>query len=154
VTSKKQERIDEFISRLRNFIGDEINFFIPSQNKGTDDQLQEWYDHRQPGTYCIAWAFHEGVDLGGDDIGIMAKAPYPSIGSNYEKARLEFDRSWYLEKTAYRIEQICGRLRRGRKDHYLPGAKQVYIADSAWQSRRLKSLLSDDFRRSIKPIRR
>jgi Rad3-related DNA helicase len=80
VTSKKQERIDEFISRLRNFIGDEINFFIPSQNKGTDDQLQEWYNHRQPGTYCIAWAFHEGVDLGDDDIGIMAKVPYASMG--------------------------------------------------------------------------
>jgi Rad3-related DNA helicase len=148
VTSKKQERIDEFINRLRNFIKDEIKFFVPSQNKGTDDQLQEWYDNRQPGTYCIAWAFHEGVDLGHDDIGIMAKVPYSSIGSNYEKARLEFDKSWYLEKTAYTMEQICGRPRRGHNEHYLPGAKQIYIVDSAWH--RLKSLLSNDFRRSIR----
>jgi Rad3-related DNA helicase len=143
----------ELAERLYDIADEEqlpFEFFTPTEGIGTDNQLQEWYDRRSPGTYCITWAFHEGVDLGSDDIGIMAKVPYPSIGSNYEKARLKFDEGWYLEKVAYRIEQICGRLRRGRKEHYLPGVKQVYIADGAWQSRRLKSLLSDDFRRSIR----
>jgi Rad3-related DNA helicase len=127
-----------------------FEFFTPTEGIGTDNQLQEWYCNRQPGTYCIAWAFHEGVDLGDDDIGIMAKVPYASMGSksSYERAKIKYDEGWYLEKTAYAIEQICGRSRRGRKEHYLPGAKQIYIVDSAWH--RLKSLLSDDFRRSIR----
>jgi hypothetical protein len=80
----------------------------------------------------------------------MAKVPYASMGpkSSYERAKIKYDKQWYLEKTAYVVEQICGRSRRGKNEHYLPGAKQIYIVDSAWH--RLKSLLSDDFRRSIR----
>lgn len=151
VTSKKQAH--ELCSRLGYALRDggfwhDIKLFIPPENAGTDDQLQEWRDCRQPGAYCIAWAFHEGVDLGEDDINIIAKVPYPSIGSEYEKARLEYDKSWYLEKTAYALEQACGRNRRGKLEHYRNGAKQVYIADGAWY--RLKTLLSDDFRKAIR----
>jgi Rad3-related DNA helicase len=148
VSSKAQAR--ELTYRLSSFA--DYDYFLPPEGIGTDAQLQAWYDYRQAGAYCISWAFQEGVDLGQDDIGIMAKTPYPGLGSSYEKARLEYDKAWYLEKTAYIVEQICGRPRRGKSEHYRPGAKMVYIADSAYH--KLKTLLSDDFRRSIRRYNR
>lgn len=125
-----------------------LNFHIPTVGMGTEEQYQEWLEVRKPGTYCISWNFHEGVDLGGDDISIIAKVPWINFSSNYERAKMEYDQQWYLEQAAMKFEQACGRTRRGKREHYLPGAKQVYIADSSWH--RLKTLLSDDFRKSIR----
>lgn len=125
-----------------------IDFYIPPFRLSTDMQYQEWQQARKPGTYCISWNFHEGVDLGEDDISITAKIPWINFSSSYEKARMEYDQQWYLEQAAMKLEQSCGRIRRGKPEHYLPGAKQVYIADSSWY--RLKTLLSDDFRKSIR----
>ncbi len=123
---------------------------IPTVGIGTEKQYQEWQQVRKPGTYCISWNFHEGVDLGEDDISIVAKVPWINFASNYEKAKMEYDQQWYLEQAAMKFEQACGRIRRGKPEHYLPGtdAKMIYIADSSWH--RLKTLLSDDFRKSIR----
>jgi Rad3-related DNA helicase len=149
VTSKSQA-IDLLNLLLKidcpNYHKDSLH--IPSVGFGTEAQYQEWLDWRHPGAYCISWNFHEGVDLGQDDISVVAKTPYTSIGGNYEKAVMEYDPQWYLEQAAMKLEQACGRVRRGKSEHYIPGAKQVYIADSSWH--RLKTLLSDDFRKSIR----
>ncbi len=129
----------------------EYDFFVPSENIGTEEQYQEWVEYRRIcplGSYCISWNFHEGVDLGKDDISITAKVPWVNFSSNYESVKKDYDPQWYLEQAAMKLEQSCGRIRRGMSDHYLPGAKQVYIADSSWH--RLKTLLSDDFRKSIR----
>jgi len=157
VMRKKESYLREFLGRLRMALlqqshdfpelGD-ITFYIPNNGIGTDNQLREWYEARRPGVYCISWCFHEGVDLGGDDIGILVKVPYASIGGNYEYAKMEFDKGWYNEETANKVEQTCGRLRRGESEHYLPGAKMIYLADGGWQ--RLKPWLSDDFKKTIR----
>ena len=125
-----------------------VDFHMPTVNLGTEAQYQEWLEVREPGVYCISWNFHEGVDLGDDDINIIAKVPWINFSSAYEQAKMEYDQQWYLEQAAMKLEQACGRTRRGKSEHYVPGAKQVYIADSSWY--RLRTLLSDDFRKSIR----
>ncbi len=123
--------------------------FIPTVGIGTEKQYDEWTKVRQPGTYVISWNFHEGVDLGLDDIEITAKIPWINFSSNYEKARKAHDIQWYMLQAAMKTQQCTGgRTRRGKPEHYVPGAKQVYIADSSWKG--LKTLLSDEFRRSIR----
>lgn len=149
VTSKRQAK--ELRGRLYKTQND-IDFFIPTIGLSTEHQYQEWLDVREPGVYCISWNFHEGVDLGQDDISVLAKVPWINFSSNYEKTRMEYDQQWYLEQAAMKLEQACGRTRRGMKEHYYPNAKLVYIADSSWH--RLKTLLSDDFRNSIRKWRR
>jgi Rad3-related DNA helicase len=146
VTSKAQAY--ELADRLSDLNNDYYDFYYPENGIGTDRQLQCWYDERQPGVYCISWCFHEGVDLGDDSIIVLAKTPYASIGSNYERAKMEYDQQWYLEKTAYTFQQAAGRNRRGKPEHYTNGARQVFIADSSWH--RLKTLLSDDFIKSVR----
>jgi Rad3-related DNA helicase len=76
VMSKSQAKQLKY--RLGNIVAG-IKFHLPTIGIGTDNQLQEWYDVRQPGIYCISWCFHEGVDLGGDDIGVLGKVPYTSL---------------------------------------------------------------------------
>lgn len=146
VSSKNQAY--EIADRLSRFNDDYYEFHYPMTGTSTDEQLEEWQVQQQPGAYYISWNCHEGVDLGNDAINIIAKVPYASIGNNYERACLEYDKGWYLEKTAYKLQQACGRNRRGIDEHYLPGARQVFIADSAWH--KLKTLLSDDFIRSVR----
>jgi Rad3-related DNA helicase len=143
-TSKAQAR--ELAGILRDMTG--FDFLVPTMGIGTDRQLQEWYDLTGPGIYCISWCFHEGVDLGNDDIIVIAKVPYASLASNYNQAKKNYDTGWYLEKTAYALQQAAGRNRRGKLEHYTNGARQVFIADSSWH--RLKTLLSDDFLKSVR----
>jgi Rad3-related DNA helicase len=149
-TSEAQaNELDYFLRYCQDQAG-QLQFltWIPQKGTGTDNQFQEWCKVRQPGTYCISWNFHEGVDLGKDDINIMAKTPWTSLKSNYEKAKLKYDPDWYSEKTGYTMMQLFGRHQRGLLKHYAPGAKMAYIADSSWH--RLKPSLPNDFIRRIR----
>jgi Rad3-related DNA helicase len=147
VSSKSQASV--LLQRLYRAADNlDVDFHMPTLGIGTENQYQEWIEVREPGVYCIAWNFHEGVDLGPDNINIMAKTPWPSIGSNYEKAKLEYDPQWYNEKTAYTVEQLFGRHQRGIANHYKPGTKMAYIADNSWH--RLKTNLSLDFIRRVR----
>jgi Rad3-related DNA helicase len=157
VMSKNEQYLREFLERLKTSLLDRIHqcpelgdiaFYIPNDGIGTDNQLQEWYKARQPGTYCISWNFHEGVDLGDDVINIMAKTPFASMAPGYERTRVNYDKLWYNEQTAMTMEQLFGRHQRGLDEHYLPDARLSYIADSSWHG--IKTNLSDDFRMRIR----
>lgn len=145
VMSKDQAKL--LSRRLYCFTDQNVDFHTPTIGIGTDRQLEEWYKIREPGLYCIAWSFHEGVDLRLDDVCVMAKTPWPGLSSNYEKAKLAYDPQWYNEKTAKTMEQIFGRFQRGLEEHYT-GKKRAYIADSSYH--RLKTNSSDDFRKRIR----
>ncbi len=138
----------ELSQRLYMTVRQDIDFLIPEIDIGTDNQLEEWQNNRQSGAYYISWNFHEGVNLGDDSINIMAKTPFASMKPGYEQARVDYDPQWYLEQTAKRMEQLFGRTQRGLLEHYLPGAKLSYIADSSWHQ--IKTNLSDDFRMRIR----
>ncbi len=123
-----------------------IHSWIPEKGIGTDKQLSKWNAIRKPGLNCISFTFHEGVDLGEEDICITAKIPWGDIGPNYERARMNYDKKWYNERSSYLFMQSYGRTQRGKKEHYT-GEKKAYIADGSWT--RL-NYLSDDFKKRIR----
>jgi Rad3-related DNA helicase len=114
---------------------------------GTDSQLKQWQKARSYIKLCISPNFHEGVDLADDQINIVAKVPFGNLKGEYDKARLEYNQQMYTQRAAWLLEQACGRTRRGIQEHYTDG-RFVGIADGSWH--RVKSLLSDSFRMSIR----
>ena len=128
---------------------------VKAELAGTNEQMRAWEvrkrDRRsKKGAIAVSWAWTEGVDLFDERICITAKTPFPSLGDPYEKARFNFDTKFYLQRTAWALEQSQGRTRRGEKDHYdIGGIKRglVAIADGNWT--RVKSYLSNSFMESI-----
>lgn len=124
-----------------------LQFWIAEKGIGTEKQLAEWYQIREPGLYWISYNCHEGVSLGNEDICIVAKTPWGDIGPNYEKARMTYDNKQYKIRAAQLLEQSFGRIWRGKPEHYT-GIKKAYIADGSWK--RLKPYLSEDFKKRIR----
>lgn len=144
VSSKSQANNLQYQLRKKG-----VKTWLPEDGIGTDRQLQRWYQVRKPGTNCISWCFHEGVDLGDDDVCIVAKFPYGDISGDYEYARMQFDSEWYTDKATYTFQQGFGRFQRGKDEHYT-GNKKAYIADSAYLNKNVYNKLSLDFKKRIR----
>ena len=119
---------------------------------GTDKQLATWnvVKRSRVGPIAIAWAWHEGVDLGDERICINAKIPFGQLGDPYEKARFEYSRAFYAQRAAWSLQQQLGRTRRGREEDYDTDNEVrglVAIADGNWT--RVRKYLSADFVESI-----
>ena len=71
----------------------------------------------------------EGVDLKGDlsRFQIVCKIPYPYLGDQIIRKRMNKHKSWYGLQTAKSIVQSCGRSVRSEKDTAI-----TYILDSDW----------------------
>jgi Rad3-related DNA helicase len=63
-------------------------------------------------------AASEGVDLANDlgRLNIIFKVPFPSLDSNWVKAKMNLDEGWYEWTTVKTIIQQCGRTTRHNKD--------------------------------------
>jgi Rad3-related DNA helicase len=120
---------------------------------GTDKQMAEWQkvEKEMRGALAVTCTWWEGVDLNARIV-INGKCPYPFIGDSYSKARLKYNGKFYLQRTAWRLQQGSGRTRRGRVEDYdSDGNKSglVIIADSNWK--RVNKYFDKDFRLSLKP---
>jgi len=103
-----------------------------------------------PGSLAISWAMWEGVDGLDEKICVVAKCPFPFLGDPYEQARQRRSGRFYLQRTAWQLQQGLGRTRRGRPQDYDTPDKHaglVAIADGNWT--RVKRYLSQDFLDSI-----
>lgn len=121
---------------------------------GTNIQMSAWEQHKKrtngKGPIAISWSWTEGVDLFDERICISAKVPYPPLGDLFERERMEANRKFYTQRTAYSFMQSLGRTRRGDPGHYdLNGEVNgfVGIADGNWT--RIKSHFGNDFMESI-----
>ena len=123
---------------------------------GTNLQMEAWNEHKKKcalkhiAPIAIAWSWTEGVDLYNEKICILAKVPFPNLGDPFERARMGFDARFYLQRTAWSLQQALGRTRRGEREHYDVDGKVngfVAIADRNWT--RVKKYLSKDFLESI-----
>jgi Rad3-related DNA helicase len=123
--------------------------WTPEKNGTSEKMLSSWYQFRDQnkGAIGISWGFWEGVDMGDDNICIVAYVPYPSLGDNFEKARMEFSHRIYSQRAAWKLEQGLGRTRRGNKKDYGSENGLVAIADGKWN--RLKGFMSRDLREAI-----
>lgn len=115
----------------------------------TDKQVEAWNKRRSrmPNSICVTWALWEGYNGLDEKIVIAAKCPFPSLGNDYEKQRLNYSHSFYSQRTAYQLEQGLGRTRRGRACDYGDDNGFVAIADGNWT--RVKKYLSQSLREAI-----
>jgi len=127
--------------------------FVPpgwgNETTATNKQLQAWENRKRqtPNSLCVTWAFWQGFDGRDERICIVAKAPFPFIGSAFERARMKYSGKMFLQRTAWGLEQGLGRTRRGRDEDYGPGTGLVAIADRNW--RRVRKYLSQATRDAI-----
>lgn len=123
--------------------------YIPQEGLGTEEIAEEWQsfcgDNR--GAIGLFWSLWEGADLGYNQFCIVAKAPFVNFKDPYDKARFDFDPVAGMQRTANKMVQGFGRIRRGHDSHY-GSAKAVCIADGNWT--RLRNFISNDILESIK----
>lgn len=119
---------------------------------GTDEQMKAWQTHRSRvgNALAVTYSWHEGVNLTRERICIIAKVPFPSLGDRYERERMDYDGKFYLQRTAWQLEQACGRTRRGEEDDYdTPERRNGFVAivDANWK--RCQRYLSAAFLESV-----
>jgi Rad3-related DNA helicase len=91
----------------------------------------------------VDYSIGEGADLGGYQINIAADTPFPYIGDEIGRTKMERDRDYYLWETAIGVIQRAGRTRRGREEDYGDTNGFVAVADnSVWY---VQGQLSADF---------
>jgi hypothetical protein len=128
----------------------------PVPDVPTDKQLEAWADRKKQssGALAITWSWVEGVDLVDERINICAKLAWPDISDPFERARMNYSRSFYQLRTAWSVQQALGRTRRGEDEDYdLNGQREqlVGIADGSWV--RLKRFFDQDFLESIQEVK-
>jgi ATP-dependent DNA helicase DinG len=100
-------------------------------------------------TVLISPSMMEGVDLANDAsrFQIMCKVPFPHLGDQVIKKRMENNRSWYTYQTIKSIIQAMGRSIRNENDYAVS-----YILDSDWDYffRLNKSMFPEEFKNAIK----
>lgn len=111
--------------------------WTPRATDSTDWAMREWkqFKRRTRGAIAITWAWWEGYDGVDEQICIVAKTPFPNLADDYERARMAYSGTMFLQRTAWNLEQALGRTRRGRAEDYdAPGERRglVAIADGNW----------------------
>jgi len=119
---------------------------------GTGERIKLWNERRarRPNSIVVAWDMGEGYDGLEEKITIAAKVPFPNLGDEFEKERMKYSGSMYLQRTAWALEQSLGRTRRGREEDYdVEGERRglVAIADGNWV--RVRKYLSEDFKEAL-----
>jgi Rad3-related DNA helicase len=99
-------------------------------------------------TVIISPSFTEGIDLKGDlsRFQIVCKIPFPFLGDNYIKTKMEKCQGWYEWQTAKTLIQALGRSIRDENDYAIS-----YILDSSWDYfyKKNKNMFPPWFREAI-----
>ena len=121
--------------------------YVPTQM-----QVEAWNKRLEqvPNSICFSFSLWEGYDGRKEQFVILGKVPWPFIADDYERARMLYNNSFFLQRTAYTLEQGAGRCRRGElKDYNLNGEINTYvaIADGSWH--RVQKYLSQSMQEAI-----
>jgi Rad3-related DNA helicase len=125
--------------------------WVPPLKIGTEKLVRLWHEqmNMKTGQLLISWALAEGYDGTREKICISAKTPYPYLGSEYEKARQRYDGKYYLQRTAWTLEQSLGRVRRGREEDYDVNGVSKYVAIADGGFKWIRNYLSRSFMESL-----
>jgi len=151
VTKKSfAKKLAERIGRCNSSVG--FRLWVPPFDVGTHRQVELWHRQleRKPNSIIISWALHEGYDGTQERMNIVAKVPFPFLGDPYEKARMTASGGMYRQRTAWALEQMLGRTRRGNaRDYDTENERMGYvaIADANWV--RVRKYLSQQTLESI-----
>lgn len=124
---------------LKDLLSDNVKLkqrlFVANPKVGTDAQMRQWnqFKKKQIGAICISWSFWQGVSFNDEKILIVAKTPFPML-SSYEKARRDYNKSYFYQRVAQKLAQGLGRTRRSSADYDTNGRQNslVGIADGNW----------------------
>jgi hypothetical protein len=119
----------------------------------TNEQINQWQQRKErvAGSIACAWSQWEGFNGVQEKFIIAAKCPYPRQ-DDYERARMQYNFSFYLQRTGYFLTQGLGRTRRGEIGDYDDPKNGIIngfvaIADKSWT--RVKKYLPQDIREAI-----
>jgi Rad3-related DNA helicase len=101
---------------------------IVHSSRDREEKLNEWIQAR--GKVFVSVAFGEGQDWKYDvcDAQILLKVPFPNLGDNRVKKRLESgNRQWYDERTMLEVIQAYGRAIRAEDDR-----AKFYVVDGSF----------------------
>lgn len=105
----------ELSTWIQREIKNERLIFHDSDNQAA--MLEKHFESKED-TVIVSPSLHTGVSF--DDakarFQIIAKIPYPSLGSQKNKLRQQSDPEWYSWRTCVSLIQALGRINRNRKD--------------------------------------
>lgn len=130
----------------------EYRLWTPNPLHGTEKTAQAWAfeKRRNPGAINVTWNSWEGVDGLDEKICIVAKAPFPSLGDEYERERMAYSGAMFLQRTAWQMEQGLGRTRRGRAiDYDTAGQRNGLVAIADGNYTRVQKYLSAGLRAAL-----
>ena len=117
-------RIAQFI--VENVASDRL---LTHTSENRDEILRAHISNDRP-TVLVSPSMMEGVDLAGDSsrFQILCKIPFPYLGDEVIKKRMEKNRLWYTYQTVKSIVQAMGRSVRNETDFAVS-----YVLDSDWE---------------------
>ncbi len=110
---------------------------IVHSSRDREEKLNEWKQSR--GKVFVSVAFSEGQDWKYDmcDTQILLKVPFPDLGDNRVKRRLEMGyRAWYQNQAMLEVIQAYGRAIRAEDDRarfYIVDGSFTRLARDCWQ---------------------
>lgn len=106
----------ELSNWIQKSIKDKRLIFHDSSNK--DEMLRRHFESEEP-TVIVSPSMGTGVSFDNDmaRFQIIAKIPYPSLGSQKNKMRQSNNPDWYSWKTVGSLQQACGRIVRSTTDY-------------------------------------
>ena len=106
----------ELAKWIQDSIKDPRLIFHDSSNK--DEMLKLHFESEEP-TVIVSPSMDTGVSFDNDKarFQIIAKVPYPSLGSQKNKMRMSNNPDWYSWKTSCSLQQACGRIVRSNIDY-------------------------------------
>jgi Rad3-related DNA helicase len=129
--------------------------WVPEDKGGTEYKMSTWEERLKavPGTVTLAYSFHTGLDAPQVGWNVVQKVPYLPL-DEYGEQILKNNSRMYSWLAATSIEQACGRIRRGKPEHYeVPGQptrKFVAVIDNNFL--RLQQYYSGAFRARMTKI--
>ncbi|GAH35866.1 unnamed protein product, partial [marine sediment metagenome] len=127
-----------------------------ADGKGTYGKMAKWENRKKkvPNTIAMAYSFHMGLDAPDVNINIVGKIPFKNL-DRFGQAELDYNPDYYRLQAAILTEQACGRIRRGRPEHYEEHGrltkKVVAVLDNNIDL--LGTELSSHFRACLTPFR-
>lgn len=132
-------------NKVANYIFENVNSprLLVHDSTNRDEILRKHIESVEP-TVLLSPSMTEGVDLADDSsrFQILCKIPFPYLGDEVIKRRMNKNASWYPYQTAKSIIQSLGRSIRNYDDHAVS-----YILDSDWEYfyKRNKKYFPNDF---------
>jgi ATP-dependent DNA helicase DinG len=135
--------------KIANYLKRNIkNSRLLSHNSDNRDDILKKHTTTKKPTILLSPSMTEGVDLKGElsRFQIICKIPYPYLGDQIVRKRMNNYRNWYGLQTAKSIVQSCGRSVRSSEDTAV-----TYILDSDWNRfySRNKNMFPKDFNKLI-----